>query len=71
MQTGDNPNFISIKSNVMTLEKINHQNILEIAAMRFKTVVAEASQEVTLTLAPEAGIQGFIVLLQSPLPSIH
>ena len=55
----------------MTLEKINQQNILEIAAMRFKTIITEASQEVTLKLAPEPGIQGYIVLLQPALPSIH
>jgi hypothetical protein len=53
--------------------KINQITILEIAALRFKTVVAEARgyQGVTLELPVESGIHGFIVLLQPPLPCIN
>jgi hypothetical protein len=51
-------------------EKINEFNILEIGAMRFKTIIAEADQDFALNLTPEAGIQGFIVLLRLSLPSI-
>jgi len=70
MRTGDNSDFIDIKSNVMTPDKINAQNMLEIATMRFKTIIAQTDQEVMLKLTPEAGIQGFFVLLQPSLPSI-
>ena len=55
----------------MTVEKIKQQNLFEIATMRFKTIIAEANQEVTLKLAPAAGIEGVIVIWQQPLPSIN
>ena len=55
----------------MTLEKINQQSTLEIAAMQFRTVVAEADQELILKLGPVAGVDGYLVLLQPSLPSIH
>jgi len=57
----------------MKHDKINQPNILEIATMRFKTVVAEAraNQAVTLELPVESGINGFIVFLQPPLPCIN
>ena len=55
----------------MTPENPRLQNIHEIAAMRFKALVAEAHQEVTLKLYLDAGIQGLMVGLQPPLPSTH
>ena len=55
----------------MTFKTPNQQNILEIAALRFTTIFAEADQEVTLKLPADAGGQGFIVLLQQSLPSIR
>ena len=57
----------------MKIVKINHPDILEIATMRFKTVVVEAkaNQAVTLELPVESGINGFIVFLQPPLPCIN
>jgi hypothetical protein len=55
----------------MTIKTINQQNILKTAAMRFKMIVAEADQEVTLKLSPTAEAEGFIVLWQPSLPSIH
>jgi hypothetical protein len=70
-QTGDNSNFMNFKSKGMTIEKISQQKTMELAAMRFKTIVAEANEEVRLKLPAEAGVHGFIVLLQPPLPSIR
>jgi hypothetical protein len=72
MRPGDNSDFIGIKSKAMTPDKINinAQNMLEIATIRCKTIIAQADREVMLKLTPEAGIQGFIVLLQPSLPSI-
>lgn len=54
----------------MTHETMSEQNILKIAAMRFKTVIANADQDVMLKLTPDEGIQGFIVLLRPALPTI-
>ena len=54
----------------MTHVTISEQNILKIAAMRFKTVIADADQDVILKLTPDEGIHGFIVLLRPALPSI-
>ena len=69
-RTGDSPGFYQLKSSMMTPEKTTRQSILEIAALRLKTVVAEADQDVTLKFKPETGVQGYIVLLQPSLPSI-
>ncbi len=51
----------------MNQNKIVQPNVLEIATMRFKTVVAQvkADQAVTLELPVESGINGFIVFLGS------
>jgi len=54
----------------MTHETMRAQIIFRIAAMRFKTVIADADQEVILKLTPDEGILGFIVLLRPALPSI-
>jgi hypothetical protein len=56
----------------MTIEQTNHQTILQIASMRFKTIVTETkeNQSLILELPPDATIHGFIVLLQPALPSI-
>ncbi|MDR3457133.1 MAG: hypothetical protein P4N60_06775 [Verrucomicrobiae bacterium] len=55
----------------MTIEKISHKKIMDLAAMRFKTIVAEADEEIRLKLPADVGVHGFIVLLQPALPSIH
>lgn len=51
---------------------IENQDILKLASMRFKTVVAEVAdpRHLNLNLTAEAGVQGFIVLLRPALPSI-
>jgi hypothetical protein len=70
MRSGDN--FLSaFKKNGITVEKIKQQNLLEIATMRFETIIAEANQEVTLKLAPAADIEGVIIIWQRPLPPIN
>lgn len=71
MRTGDNSNFMNFKSKRMTIEKISHKKIMDLAAMRFKTIVAEADEEIRLKLPADVGVHGFIVLLQPALPSIH
>jgi glutaminase len=65
--------ILADKTNDMTHNKLTNQNLLEIAALRFKTIVTEAtdSQSVTLELPMESGVQGFIVLVQPALPSIN
>jgi hypothetical protein len=57
----------------MTHAKCHQLNVLEIAALRFKTVVAEArgDRSVTVELPVESGVQGFIVLVQPALPLIN
>jgi hypothetical protein len=55
----------------MIIEPINPQSILKTAAMRFKMIVAEADQEVTLKLSPSAEAEGFIIVWQPALPSIR
>jgi hypothetical protein len=56
----------------MTQHPHEHQNILKIASMRFRTVIAQAEdrQSITLTLPADPDVEGFIVLLQPVLPSI-
>ena len=57
----------------MNQNKFNQPDILEIASLRFKAIVAEAGgdQQVTLVLPIEAGVQGFVILLQRALPCIN
>lgn len=57
----------------MNIEAQTTQNLLKLASLRFKTIVAETreNQPLTLSLPTEAGIQGFIVILQPGLPSIY
>ena len=62
---------MDLKKKKVTIEKLNLHTLMEISAMRFKTIVAEADEEVRLKLPTDAGVHGFIVLLQPRLPSIH
>jgi hypothetical protein len=66
----DNLDFMWNKKIAMIPKQINEPNIVEIGALRFKTIIAKADQDFALKLTPEAGIQGFIVLLRPSLPSI-
>lgn len=51
----------------------NPNNLVNIASLRFQPLVAEVADnhELTITLKLEPGVDGFIVFLQPPLPSIH
>lgn len=51
----------------------NHDNFVNIASLRFKPLVVEATEngELTIKLKLEPGMDGFIVFLKPPLPSIH
>ena len=58
---------------IVPTHKILNENFLEIASMRFQTIVAETMTDlpVTLELPIEPGVHGFIVLLQPSLPCIN
>jgi hypothetical protein len=60
------------KANLMINEQSNLPNVVKLATMRFKTIIAEAmdSQPITLSLPADSSVQGFIVILKPALPSI-
>ena len=51
----------------------NHDNLVNVASLRFKPLVVEATQndELTIKLKLEPGVDGFIVFLKPMLPSIR
>ena len=51
----------------------NHDNLVNIASLRFKPLAVEVTEtdELTIKLKLEPGVDGFIVFLKPPLPSIH
>ena len=68
-----NPIQLGPTSKLTAKPKIFQQNILEIASLRFQTVVAETGTnlEIALELPVEQGVHGFIVLLRPSLPCIN
>ena len=57
----------------MQSQSNNHDNLVNLASLRFKPMAVEVTEpnELTIKLKLEPGVDGFIVFLKPSLPSIH